>query len=50
VRAAACAEYDVMLAVVGLVEILILLSRADNLAEHELMGLDLRDELRALAP
>jgi hypothetical protein len=40
-----------MLAVVGLVEILILLSRADSLAEHELMGLDLlRDKLPALAP
>jgi hypothetical protein len=39
-----------MLAVVGLVEILILLSRADNIAEHELMGLDLRDKLPTLAP
>jgi hypothetical protein len=37
VCAAACAEYDVMLAVVELVEVLILLSKADNLAGHELM-------------
>jgi hypothetical protein len=31
-------------------EILILLPRADNLAEHELMGLDLRDKLLHFAP
>jgi hypothetical protein len=37
----------VVLAVVGLVESLILPPRADNLAEHERMGLD---KLRAIAP